>query len=67
MYVNSDPEIKSLIDVQLMIELHKKTLENAVSTIEKRGIMLTNISKIRIAGQHEVFIDSTHETRVDEL
>jgi len=67
MYVNSDREIKSLIDLQLMIELHKRTLENTVASIEKRGIMLTNISKIRIAGQHEVFIDTTHETKVDQL
>lgn len=67
MYVQSDSDIKSLIDLQLMVELHKKALENCVQSIEKRGIMLTNISKIRIAGQHEAFIDSTHETRVEEI
>lgn len=67
MYVQSDSEIKALIDLQLMVELHKRALDNCVGSIEKRGIMLTMISKIRIAGQHEAFIDSTHETRVEEL
>lgn len=67
MYVQSDNEIHSLIDLQLMVELHKRQIENIVEAIEKRGIMLTNINKLRIAGQHEAFIDATHETRVEEI
>ena len=67
MYVNSDTDIKALIDLQLMVELHRRALDNIVQCIEKRGIMLTNITKIRIAGQHEAYIDSTHETRLEEI
>jgi len=67
MYVQSDSDIKALIELQLMVELYKRTLDNCVQSIEKRGIMLTNITKVRIAGQHEAFIDSTHETRVEEI
>jgi hypothetical protein len=67
MYVNSDSSVKALIDLQLMVEMHKRALDNLVQNLERRGIYLAMISKVRMAGDHEAFIDSTHETRLEEV
>ncbi len=67
MYVNSDSEIKGLVDLQLMVELHKHALAGVVKGLERRGMYLTMISKVRMAGDHEAFIDSTHETNPEMI
>jgi hypothetical protein len=67
LYVQCDPEIKNLIDLQLMIELWKEALGTLVERLKKRGIYLSMITKIRISGEREVFIDANHETNPETL
>lgn len=66
-YVQSDPDLKNLIDLQLTVELWKESLGNLVDQIKKRGITLAVIGKVREAGEHEAFIDSTKETNPEQL
>jgi hypothetical protein len=66
-YIQSDTEIKSLIDLQLAVELWKESLNNLVDQLKSRGITLAVISKVRESGQHEAFIDSSKETNPETL
>lgn len=66
-YIQSDTEIKSLIDLQLTVELWKESLGNLVGQLKTRGITLAMISKVREAGEHEAFIDSNKETNPETL
>jgi hypothetical protein len=50
-----------------MVELWRDMLNNLVERLNKRSIYLTMISKLRIAGQHEAYIDTTHETNPETL
>jgi hypothetical protein len=66
-YIQSDTDIKNLIDLQLTVELWKESLGNLVEDLKRRGIYLSMISKTRAAGEHEAFIDSSKETNPETL
>lgn len=65
--VQADTEMKALIDLQLTVELWKSSLGNLVEQLKSRGITLAVISKVRAAGEHEAFVDSTKETNPETL
>ena len=65
--IQSDTDIKDMIDLQLTVELWKESLGNLVEDLKRRGIYLSMISKVRIAGQHEAFVDSSKETNPETL
>jgi hypothetical protein len=66
-YVLVDEDVRYLIQLQLMVELWVSQLNNLKERLTKRSIYLTMISKLRIAGEHEAFIDTTHETNPETL
>ncbi len=65
--IQSDIYIKNLVDLQLMVELWMKALGQLVGDLKSRGITLAMIAKVRIAGEHEAFVDSTHESNPETL
>lgn len=62
-----DDDIRYYINLQLMVELWKNTLKTLINRFDKRGMTITMIAKLRIAGEHEAFIDTTHETNPEHL
>jgi hypothetical protein len=66
-YVTADENIQWHIQLMLMVELWKGTLDSLVTRLNRRGIYLTMISKLRISGEHEAYIDTTHETNPETL
>ncbi len=66
-YVQSDTDIKAMIDLQLTVELWKLSLGQLVEDLKRRGIYLSMISKVRIAGEHEAWVDGHHETNPETL
>lgn len=66
-YVQSDVDLKNIVDLQLTVELWKESLSNLVDDLKKRGIYLSMISKVRAAGDHEAYVDSNKETNPETL
>jgi len=66
-FVIADETIQSYVQIMLLLELWSESLEKLVTRISRRGIYLTMISKLRIAGEHEAYIDTTHETNPETL
>lgn len=65
--IQSDTDIKDLIDLQLMVELWKLSLGQLVDGLKNRAITLAMISKVRIANEHESWVDSSHESNPETL
>jgi hypothetical protein len=65
--INADTDIKDLIDLQLMVELWRNSLNDLVDQLKSRGITLAMIAKVRMAGEHEAFVDATKETNPEQL
>jgi hypothetical protein len=65
--INADTDIKDLIDLQLIVELWKNSLGQLVEQLKSRGIILAMIAKVRMAGEHEAFIDANKETNPETL
>lgn len=65
--VAADDTIFHYVELQLMVELWCNSLDNLVNRLRERSISLTMISKLRIAGEREAYIDASHETSPDHL
>lgn len=66
-YIQADDDIQYHIELLFMVELWKTSLSKLVGRLKERGIYLSMISKLRIAGQREVYIDASHETNPETL
>ncbi len=66
-FVQADDEIQYHIELMFMVELWKHTLDKLVGRLKQRGIYLSMISKLRISGQREVYIDASNETNPETL
>lgn len=61
-FVQADDEIQYHVTLQMLVELWAKSLEKLVGRLNRRGMYLTMVSKLRIAGEREAYIDASHET-----
>jgi hypothetical protein len=66
-FVTADEAVQSHVQLMLLVELWKNSLDSLVTRLNRRGIYLTMISKLRINGEHEAYIDTTHETDISHL
>jgi hypothetical protein len=66
-FIQADDEIQYTIELMFMVELWKNSLDKLVSRLKQRGIYLSMITKLRISGQREVYIDASHETNPETL
>lgn len=65
--VQADDDIQYYIELMLMIELWETNLDKLVGRLKQKGIYLSMISKLRIAGQREAYIDASHETNPETI
>lgn len=66
-FVVQDETIRLHNSLMMTIQLWRGSLTTLVARLNRRGMYLMMISKLRINGEHEVYIDTTHETDIEKL
>jgi hypothetical protein len=66
-YIASDPDIYELMQILMLMEIWVKNLENLVEGLKKRGMYVVMASKVRIAGEHDAYIDTSEESNAETI